>query len=82
METRKPFVRVIIEYLKRYRAPHDLRTYFATQKVKKLNIGCGGNIVSGWLNVDAEPQPGAVYLDGRNPWPYPSNSFAAVLPSM
>ena len=68
-----------MEYLKRYRAPRDIRTYFRTHQVKKLNVGCGYNILSDWLNVDAEPKPGAIYLDGGKPWPYPSNSFAAVL---
>jgi predicted SAM-dependent methyltransferase len=71
--------RIIVEYLKRYRAPRDNRIYLATHPIRKLNIGCGSNIVSGWLNVDSAPSPGAIYLDGRKPWPYQSNIFAAVL---
>jgi predicted SAM-dependent methyltransferase len=71
--------RRFVEYLKRYRAPRDVHAYFTTHSVRKLNVGCGSNIVSGWLNTDAEPQPGAVYLNGSKHWPYPASSFAAVL---
>lgn len=33
----------------------SIETYLAEQKVKKLHIGCGENILSGWLNSDLSP---------------------------
>jgi hypothetical protein len=75
-------VRAIVEYLKRYRAPRDIRTYFATHQVKKLNVGCGPNILADWLNVDVQPQPGAVYLVGRKPGHTCQTPLQVFSPSM
>jgi predicted SAM-dependent methyltransferase len=32
----------------------------------KLNIGCGGDIKQGWVNVDSKDLPGAFMTDARN----------------
>ena len=36
----------------------------------KLNIGCGGIIREGWVNLDSYPQPGVFYLDVVNGLPF------------
>jgi SAM-dependent methyltransferase len=71
--------RQFVEYLKRYRAPNDIRKYMASNSERKLNIGCGGNIVPGWLNMDSAPKPGAIYVDARGDWPFAAGTFDAVL---
>jgi predicted SAM-dependent methyltransferase len=71
--------RKLVEFLKRYRAPSDISKYLSSHAERKLNIGCGGNILRGWLNVDFEPSPGAVYLDARNDWPLAAGAFDAAL---
>lgn len=38
----------------------------------KLNVGCGGNILQGWRNTDAD-------MDISKPLPYPDNSVEAIL---
>jgi hypothetical protein len=46
----------------------------------KLNLGCGSDILSGWLNVDRHPAAGVdqvVDLDGL-PWPWADSSVAEV----
>ncbi len=30
--------------------------YIASQQIRKLQIGCGGNILKGWLNSDYYPK--------------------------
>lgn len=58
------------------RVPHRVvrrrvvAAYLATHPVRKLQIGCGGNLLSGWLNSDLNPvRSMGVYLathqDGR-----------------
>src|SRR5512146_1023223 len=43
------------------RVPHRVvrrrvvAAYLATHSVRKLQIGCGGNLLSGWLNSDLNP---------------------------
>ena len=47
---------------------------------KKLNLGCGANIKSGYVNLDKSKIKGvdvAHNLD-RYPWPFPSNYFEEV----
>ena len=44
--------------------------------IKKLQLGCGGNFLAGWLNTDLEPlSPTVLYLDASMPFEFPDNSF-------
>lgn len=44
----------------------------------KVNIGCGGIIRDGWLNVDLYPGPGAAYLDVRDDLPFGDNRVTRI----
>lgn len=55
-----------------------LETYLAGADRPRLHVGCGGHILRGWLNVDRDPGPGAVYLDVTSSFPLPSASFECV----
>jgi predicted SAM-dependent methyltransferase len=56
--------------------------YLNTHPVAKLQIGCGGNILEGWLNTDGQMDgwfhPQSVKLDATQPFPIPDNSFDFV----
>lgn len=49
-------------------------------KLKKLNIGCGHDVMDGWVNCDVSPLPGVdVCHDlGQFPWPFLDNSFDEI----
>jgi predicted SAM-dependent methyltransferase len=42
----------------------------------KLHLGCGFNVLPGWLNTDYyPPKDGTVHLDATSPYPWPDNTF-------
>ena len=48
----------------------------------KLNLGCGGKKLPGWVNVDFEPMECPdVVLDLNGPWPWPDSSVDEVFAS-
>ncbi len=54
----------------------EIAAYCAAQPTRKLQLGCGHNILDGWLNADIFPQhPGVVYLDATTPFPIATASF-------
>jgi predicted SAM-dependent methyltransferase len=46
--------------------------------VLKLQLGCGANILAGWLNTDSMPSPSVDYLDFTKRFPFGDNIFAAI----
>jgi len=42
---------------------------------KKLQIGCGRNPLSGWLNTDLLANQKVVYMDATKPLPFPDNTL-------
>ena len=59
-------------------AARIIRHYFSLPGAKSLNLGCGNNLLPDWLNCDATPVPGAVFLDCTKTFPFPSGSFDHV----
>ncbi|HSF31109.1 MAG TPA: methyltransferase domain-containing protein [Candidatus Tectomicrobia bacterium] len=46
-----------------------------------LNLGCGGILLPGFVNVDLMAGPGVQSADLRQPWPWPDNSVTYVYAS-
>lgn len=56
----------------------EIRNYFATAAEPRLNIGCGKNILDGWLNTDIYPHFGATRMNAARRWPIPDKSLHVV----
>lgn len=56
-----------------------IQQYLNAHPVAKLQLGCGGNMLEGWLNTDGQMDgwfhPQSVKLDASQPFPLPDNSF-------
>jgi SAM-dependent methyltransferase len=64
----------------RLAAPAQIRNYLAAHRSPRLNIGCGHNVIPGWLNVDLEGgRHGTTCMDATKRLPFPDDSFDAIL---
>jgi len=73
-------VRILLySRLKAVLAPAEIKAYFRATPEPKVNIGCGKNLVPGWLNTDLYPHFGATRMDAAKGWPVPPSSLRAVL---
>ena len=56
--------------------------YLAEHPVAKLQLGCGGNMLEGWLNTDGQTDgwfhPQSVKVDATKPFPLPDAAFDYV----
>jgi SAM-dependent methyltransferase len=50
-------------------------------EMRRLNVGCGRDVRSGWLNLDVARLPGVdvVHDLDRFPWPFEDNSFDEIV---
>jgi SAM-dependent methyltransferase len=56
-----------------------IEAYLRSHAVKRLHVGCGRNVLDGWLNCDLHPRTDAVVqLDATKPFPLPDNQFDYV----
>lgn len=50
--------------------------YLDKNGTRKLHIGCGGNVLDGWLNSDYFPKnPMVIHLDATRQFPFASDTF-------
>ena len=60
----------------------QIQEYLDSHPVAKIQLGCGGNILNGWLNTDGQMDgwfhPQSVKLDATQPFPIPDSSFDFV----
>jgi predicted SAM-dependent methyltransferase len=56
-----------------------VKQYTQECRVRKLHLGCGWNLLTGWLNVDSVPRcRHALYLDARRPFYFGDQTFDYV----
>lgn len=54
-------------------------TYFFSEEIPlALNIGCGDNYLSGWINIDIDSKKADKNIDLRGPLPYQDNSISYI----
>ena len=63
----------LLIFIKRLKTPKIIKKYFDKNNVRKLHLGCGGKIFSGWLNCDINLQSDC-YLDLNKKLPFLDNS--------
>jgi len=75
-----PLLNPVKRWAKTIVADQQTSKYLENSKLPRLNLGCGINVVDGWLNVDQiTGPPGVVFLNGSSHWPYKDHSFEVVL---
>ncbi|TVZ54854.1 putative SAM-dependent methyltransferase [Lutibacter sp. Hel_I_33_5] len=52
-----------------------INLYFKTSKNKKLQIGCGSNLLKGWLNTDLNYSKEIAFLDAGDVFSFNSNTY-------
>jgi predicted SAM-dependent methyltransferase len=56
-----------------------LNKYISANTQQKLHIGCGTNIIDGWLNTDYYPKPLTIFhLDATKPFPFADRQFKYI----
>lgn len=53
----------------------SVKSYLDSNGPKKLQIGCGKNPLSGWLNTDLLANQNVVYVDATKKLPFPDSSL-------
>ncbi len=62
---------------RRYAAtnPVVIRRYLESNPIRRLHIGCGENLLPGWLNTDLFPVKGALFLDASKQLPFNASTL-------
>ena len=53
----------------------NLTSILSDMPIKALHLGCGGNILKGWLNTDLHTHGPVSYLDASEPFPLEKNTL-------
>jgi predicted SAM-dependent methyltransferase len=53
----------------------EIEDYLKSNEIKKMQIGCGKNLLEGWLNTDLIDDGTVVYLDAGESFPIASDTF-------
>ena len=85
-ESRKRFAEALCRrksyYLAKYGSRRDrikIDAYMASTSCRKLNLGCGDNLLEGWLNSDIlDMGKDKIFVDARETFPFRNETFRFV----
>lgn len=60
------------------KASCSITEYLKHDGLHKMQIGCGHNLIDGWLNTDLQPTYGATFLDVMQRFPMPDSCMDVV----
>lgn len=63
---------------KRYLGFFKINYYLRNNKVRRLHIGCGYNILGGWLNTDINIEHADIFQDAGKRFPFNESTFDYV----
>lgn len=63
---------------KRLFTARSVRRKLLSQKSTRINIGCGGNPIPGWINLDVVSHPGVYFWDCRSGLPFSEGAVTAI----
>lgn len=66
------------DYRRWVASPRIISDYMKATKVRKLQLGAGGNNVPGWLNTDIDVGSNQAYVDAAKPFPFSDGSINYV----
>jgi predicted SAM-dependent methyltransferase len=55
-----------------------IKDYLNFPRIRKLHVGCGSNVLKGWLNTDLNPSRKIVFLDAKKRLPFNDQTFDYV----
>ena len=56
-----------------------IERYCRAHEIRKLHVGCGGNVLDGWLNTTLFPKSSHIlHLDVTEPFPFDNEEFDYV----
>ena len=67
------------QWTHRRTAPAKIAAYLQSHDIRKLQLGCGPNILDSWLNTTLQPvRAGAIHLNASKPFPIADGVFDYV----
>jgi SAM-dependent methyltransferase len=64
------------QWIHRRTASAKIATYIQSHDLRKLQLGCGPNVLDGWLNTTLQPiKTGAIHLNASKPFPIGTGAF-------
>ena len=64
--------------IRRMLSAHSVRRKLISQRGGRVNIGCGGNPIQGWINLDVASHPGVYFWDCRSGLPFSDGAVPAI----